>query len=65
MDEGEAEAQVDMQSCKAAQAIYVHNLVHKIKQHQAGKTSESFFTIPTQAVLTITELIKIHDILPV
>ncbi|KAJ0099300.1 hypothetical protein Patl1_20671 [Pistacia atlantica] len=65
MYEGEAEAQVDMQSCRATQAISVHKLVHKIKQHLAGKTSESFFTISTQAALTITELIKIHDILPV
>ncbi|KAJ0098928.1 hypothetical protein Patl1_20687 [Pistacia atlantica] len=64
MYEGEVEAQVDMQSCRAAQATSVHKLVHKIKQHLAGKTSESFFTISTQAALTITELIKIHDILP-
>ena len=42
MDEREAETEAHLQSCRAAQAVPVHNLVHK-SEHQGNKTSELFF----------------------
>ncbi|TQD99361.1 hypothetical protein C1H46_015019 [Malus baccata] len=35
VDEGEAEAQIDMQPCRSSEALSVHHLVYKAQQLQA------------------------------